>query len=58
MFTMMMDVKTIDNVREMLIANNTQVRKVRKSFINPFSFTNLSKSNNDYYSVNGVLMPR
>ena len=28
MFTMMMDVKAVDNVREMLIANNTQVRKV------------------------------
>ena len=58
MFTMMIDVKAVDNVREMLIANNTQVRKVKKSFINPFSFANLSRSNSEYYTVNGVLMPR
>ena len=58
MFTMMMDIKAVDNVREMLIANNTQVRKIKKSFVNPFAFAGLSRNTNEFYNVNGVLLPR
>ena len=60
MFTMMMDVKAIDNLREMLMNSNTEIRRERKSTVSPFSFLGASRNYNgmDYCNVNGVLMPR
>ena len=60
MFTMMMDVKAVDNLREVLMNSNTKIRRERKSIVNPFSFLSSARNYNgmDYCNVNGVLMPR